>query len=194
MTRLLLLVLAMGCQAHAFGTTNSSTSTSTPGTGGPTASSTDDRASGASESAIITLPDTVGKNQRDAEAALRSAGVTGEIKLYNDPGTVDFAVATVCAQNPGGGQQTRATLHVVLRYCQPEVVKKDEEPDLRGLTVEEATKRARATGFNGPIRVVTTSSGECKHDTVCKTSSYWYKTSSELTLYVSRAAAITMPD
>jgi beta-lactam-binding protein with PASTA domain len=197
--RALLLVFTVGCQAQAFGTTTTTSSTTPSPT--PSASqqaSTDDRASGASNSAVITLPDTVGKNQRDAEAALRAAGVSGEIKQYNDPGTVDFSVATVCAQNPGGGQQTRATLHVVLRYCQPERPSTRDAlpPDLRGLTPEEATKRARAAGYTGSVRVVDASPGKCKTGLVCEvTPLHWERNAGDqLTLHVAPAVSITLPE
>lgn len=142
------------------------------------------------------MPDTVGKKQADAEAALRAAGVTGEIKLYNDPGTVDFNVATVCQQNPGGGQQTRATLHVTLRYCQPERGStRGDPPDLTGLTVEEATKRARAAGYTGTVRVGNASPNACKTGTVCHVTPYrWTTNSDQLTLYVAPPLSITMPE
>ena len=201
MTRLL-LVLAIGCQARAYGTGTTTTSTapspaaSEASPAPPAEVRPDDRASGASSSAIITVPDTVGKKQADAEAALRAAGVTGEIKLYNDPGTVDFSVATVCMQNPGGGQQTRATLHVTLRYCQPErPTTRGEPPDLTGLTVAEATKRARAAGYTGTVRVVDASPNACKTGTVCQVTPYrWQTNSDQLTLYVAPALSITMPE
>jgi hypothetical protein len=195
--KVLLLVLAMGCHAQTLTTASTSSSAPAPAPySGPAPGSTDDRASGASNSAIITVPDTVGKNQADAEAVLRAAGVTGEIKLYNDPGTVDFSVAKVCMQNPGGGQQTRATLHVTLRYCQPErPTTRTDPPDLTGLTVEEATKRARAAGYTGTVRVTDAAAGACKTGTVCQVTPFrWNLNIEQLTLFVAPNVSITLPD
>lgn len=201
MKRAFLVVFVIGCQAKSSfitgtssttpsGTTSSGSQTSS----GATSSGGDDRASGAGDPTLITLPDTVGLSRSEAEEKLRAGGVTGEIKVYNDPGTVDFAIAKVCIQQPGGGQRTRASLFVSLRYCQPEKVVNNDVPDLRGLTLEEAKKRAREAGFKGIFDVRKDTTGSCKTGTVCSVSPYRWNIEGSMIIVISEPVGITLPD
>lgn len=162
----------------------------------PAAPSTDDRASGAVDASLITLPDTMGKTSSDAERALRAAGVR-EIRTGNDPGSINLAVARVCSQTPGGGQTTRATLPVVLRYCDDTRAAAPRETRLVGLPAAEAQRRARAAGFTGDIEVLEiTSAPECAIGTVCRVEPQRWELDQDhrMTLYVAKKLAIRTPD
>ena len=190
-------LLLCGCPGM-IGTTSSTTGTASPG---PTASSarpsssSDDRASGASEMHVITIPDVTGMIRVQAEAAMRAAGVRGNLEVDHDDPRTDYKIAKACAQNPGGDRQTSATLQVSIRYCMPEVAEVDHTPILVGLSPEEATKRARAAGFTGKIEVGQTS-GTCKVGIVCSVSPDHWELNQEhlMTLWVNKAMTISTPD
>lgn len=199
---LLLLVFTVGaCKAQLIGGTSSTSSSS--GASPPTASSSmvsssstraDERASGASTAEIITLPDTMGMPRSQAEAALRAAGVVGNIHV-NENGTSNPATAKVCGQTPGGGRQSRTSLGVTLSLCVERKPIVDNRTELVGFSVEEATRRARAAGYTGVIDVRTCNGCTCKLDTVCSVSpDRWELNQDRLILVVARAAAITLPD
>lgn len=151
-----LLVLLVGCQ---FGTSGGSR-TIGPGDG---------RASGEGQRDEITMIDVNGQRVDDAKAKLRAAGVTGEISVQgNGP--------TICGMTPGPGNKTLGHLSVSLTTCADEAREtaaykaKMAVPEVRGLTVEEATKVIRANGFTDKIEVMTLSDfdADCKANTVCR--------------------------
>lgn len=173
---------------------------SAPPVGSPTSGSSGsapDRASGAVEIRTITLPDTEGRTRAEAEAALRGAGVQGEIHIDADPGTVDFAVERVCSQVPGGGRETSATLMVVLRFCKPTAAAVDHRTKLVGLDVAEATQRARAAGFTGTIEVIDANPDPaCQIETVCHVDPERWELNQarKMTLYINHKLKISTPE
>jgi len=201
MKRCALLGLMLGCVAP--GTLGPSAPTTSPSTSSPptssppTSSSPDDRASGAAPITTITIPDVIGKLRAEVEAAMRGAGVRGEIQVDTSTGDADFAVARACNQNPGGGQQTSASLFVTVRYCMPEKAYVDSIIHLEGLDVAEATKRARAAGFTGDILVQPAGNpANCKVGTVCSVDpARWnLNQAHRMTLWINKPLTIPTPD
>lgn len=197
--RLLWLVfVGAACKAQLIGGASSTSSSS-----GPTSTTrsaqpgTDDRVSGAGTAQTITLPDTMGMTRSEAEAALRAAGVGGEIRVNDDGNSADPAMAKVCLQSPGGGQQSRTSLGVTLSMCGEPKPYVEQRTELVGYSVEEATRRARSAGYTGnvDVRSCTTCGPSCKLDTVCRVSpDRWELNQEMLILFVARAATITLPD
>jgi hypothetical protein len=146
---------------------------------------------------IVTIPDVTNKTRAEVETAMRKAGVRGDIQVDSSTGDVDFAIARACNQNPGGGQETSATLFVTVRYCMPEKAYVDPMIHLEGLDVAEATKRARAAGYTGDIIVQPAGNpANCKVGTVCSVDpARWnLNQSSRMTLWVNKALTIPTPD
>ena len=144
----------------------------------------------------VTIPDVQGMTRAEAEAAMRSAGVRGELQVDHEDSRTNYAVAKACNQNPGGGQQTSATLQVSVRYCMPEVAEVDHSTKLVGLDPAEATKRARAAGYTGQIVVEPAHAGGCKVGTVCSVDPERWELNQagRLTLWVNKALTISTPD
>jgi len=165
------------------------TSSSTTPTAGSPSSSSADRASGASDGHAVTVPDVRGKTKAEAEAAVSAAGIRGGVQIGNDQGSYDPATATVCTQNPGGGQQTSSTLFVAIRFCVADAPVVDKRPALVGVSVDEATRRVKDAGFTGTIEVLTLSEYDatCKADTVCMfTPNHWeLNQDRRMTLYIN---------
>ncbi len=155
-----------------------------------------DRTSGASTARNVTVPDVTGMMKSDAQAALRAAGLQGEMRIGNDPGSVDFATAKICNQTPGGGQISSSSLFVAVRFCLQDAVVVGVQ--LVGLAAAEARKRAKAAGFTGTIEVIElgTFSPTCDGDTVCGIyPEFWKKDlDSKLTLYVNKKVTIVVPE
>ena len=153
-----------------------------------------ERAGGGGDAQIIILPDTVGMSRGEAEAALRKAGVQGSINIQG--GGND----TICLQSPGGGKETRTTLGVTLTPCADAAVAPPsrQEVVLVGLTVEEATKRIRAAGFTGEIKVTHTANtnASCKVGHVCAVyPHHWRQASNYVQLDLGKGLdEITVPD
>ena len=146
---------------------------------------------------VITIPDVTGKTRAEVETAMRGAGVRGEIQVDTSTGDVDFAIARACNQNPGGNQQTSASLFVTVRYCMPEKAYVEPMIHLEGLDVAEATKRARAAGFTGDIVVEPAgSTANCQVGTVCSVApARWnLNQAHRMTLWVNKALTILTPD
>jgi beta-lactam-binding protein with PASTA domain len=144
----------------------------------------------------LTLPDTMGKSKDDAEATLHAAGVR-DVKIDNDPGSVDFATAKVCSQVPGAGQQMASTLFVAIRFCDNKRAPEKYTTKLVGLAVEDAKKRAQAAGFTGRIEVVEiTNDPACKIGTVCSVHPERWELNQDhvMTLYVAKQLTISAPD
>jgi hypothetical protein len=184
------LLSLSACQMQAGGGTLPSMSSSS-------SSSSPERASGASTARTIVVPDVTGQSRGDAEAALRAAGVEGNIA--SEPDTSDFTVARVCGQVPGPGRETSSSLVVSLRYCQaaPVVTNRGHTVELVGYTVEEATKRARAVGFTGRIDVFEDAyDASCKAGMVChvKPDVWEWQLTATMTLYINRKMTISAPE
>ena len=146
----------------------------------------------------VTVPDVVGKTQAEAEAAVSSAGLRGGIKVGNDPGSYDVATAKVCTQTPGGGQQSAPSLFVSVRFCIEEKPYVDDAGMVTGMTIEEATKKAKASGFTGEVKVseLYEFDKDCKAGTVCRFEPrrYYLNQDRTLTLYINRKLSISAPE
>jgi beta-lactam-binding protein with PASTA domain len=180
------LSFMLGCPLQ----TSKSSTMPTGGGGAP------NQGGGGEASGNVTVPDVVGKTQSEAEAAVASAGLRGGLRFGNDPGTWD-ASTKICTQTPGGGQQSSASLFVSVRFCSAAAVV-NGRPELAGLSVADATKLAKAKGFEGKIEVIEQHefNKDCKADTVCGyTPNHWDANQSRtLTLYINRKLAIGTPE
>jgi serine/threonine-protein kinase len=143
---------------------------------------------------IVSVPDVMGKSKDDAEAALRAAGLTPQID--NDPGSVDFAVAKVCSETPGGGHDTRPSLPVVIRFCDATRAAEPARPELVGLPVDEAKRRAQAAGFTGRIDVIEATDVSCAAGTVCSVEPERWELNQDhvMRLYTPKKLEIKEPD
>ncbi len=164
-----------------------------PSGGGGTSSSS----GGGGSTGNVTVPDVVGKTQSEAEAAVASAGLRGGIRFDQDAGTWD-ASSTICSQVPGGGQQSASSLFISVRFCQVETPRGSKQPELAGLSVADATKRAQAAGYTGKIEVATQHDydASCKADTVCRYyPEHWvFNQGRTLVFYINRKATVIVPD
>ncbi|MFT3692300.1 MAG: PASTA domain-containing protein [Kofleriaceae bacterium] len=111
----------------------------------------------------IVMPDVTHKSLADATAILRQNGVTGEIHVQNEDGPF------VCGTTPGAGNHTLGHLSVSVSMCEGRSSTGSADPDLRGMTVEQATKVLRDNGFRGNITTAPTDEfdPQCKPNTVC---------------------------
>jgi beta-lactam-binding protein with PASTA domain len=155
------------------------------GGGGGTSSGGDDRVSGASTGHTVTVPDVFNLTRPQAEAALRSAGITGNIELDTNHGScgsvVDGKVVElghVCRQAPAAGQQTSSTLFVTL-MLQEENPWHGELgggrswyllPDVVGLPLDQAFAKLKAAGFPSMdvFHVYYVQRADCKPGIVCE--------------------------
>ena len=101
------------------------------------------------------------------------------------------------SSEPGGS--SAATGSELPPGCSPEDAKENCHHwiVLEGLTVEEATRQARAAGFTLDIRVLTLDRYDetCKVNTVCLADpKRWQLNSDELGLWVNPKVTITAPD
>jgi hypothetical protein len=153
-------------------------------------------ASAPADNSIIVIPDVSGKHRAEAEAALRAAGVRGEIHMDDASANSNFAIATVCVQTPGGGHQSRATLSVMLTYCQPPPPKPDRNPTLVGLSVQDAERLARSRGFTGEfhVKVLPQLDVKCQPSMVCNLSpDVGWQNAHSLDLYINRDDKVELP-
>jgi len=161
--------LALGCVAVAghpaspgapVGANGEATPTSTTGT------------AGTESSAGITVPDVMGMHRPQAEAALRAAGVRGNIVIDQDTTRLDMTVATVCSEVPGGGHETSASLDVVLGFCVHDAHDDesiDDGEDLVTMAGDAAEYIVKHDGFTVKI-VLVTATETCKPGRVCAVS------------------------
>ena len=114
----------------------------------------------------IAMPDVTGKSRTDAEAAIRAAGLRGkiEVDLQSGPSSRE-----VCRQVPSPGGKTNSTFTLTLEMCTRDA-HEHVRPELEGLSVEAATKLAKASGYTGKIEVhyLDEYAAGCKDDTVCR--------------------------
>jgi len=143
---------------------------------------------------LVTAPSVAHRSRADAEAAFRAAGIRGEIRVdVRDPSKP----GEVCNQSPSEGQQTYSDYPADLTIC-PLDGPGDTRPVLEGLSVADATKRARAAGFSGAIEVhkLDEYDGGCKADTVCRITPYRWELDQVRTmeLWVNKTASVVMPN
>ena len=168
MTKLLLLIPLAACVPPALTTGGTSTSTT-----GPDASGN------------ITVPDVFGMPKDQAIAALRRAGMQGDIG--DDSGLCGSVVegrvielGAVCAQHPAPGAVQGARLSARLRVQTEnpwhgnagKVTEWHLMPNLVGMPVEQARAEMKRVGFERDDRVFLQRVDEpgCKPRTVCRTN------------------------
>ncbi|HEX5058146.1 MAG TPA: hypothetical protein VFV99_02245 [Kofleriaceae bacterium] len=149
-----------------------------------TSSSSSSRASGADSSGTVTIPNVFKLRKQEAIAALRRAGVQGDI---NDDGSmcgsfVDgkiIEIGEVCYQFPAAGRVQGARLVVSLRVQTDDPrhgnIGKNTEwylmPNLIGMTFEQALAEMHRAGFAQDDRVQHVWADEtttCKPNVVCR--------------------------
>jgi len=146
-------------------------------------SSSDGRASGADTSGQVTIPDVFKLPRAQAIAALRKAGVQGDIdeetglcgSLVN--GRI-VELGEVCQQQPVGGrvQGARLVVSITVQTEDPrrgDIGKITEwrlMPDLAGKTFDQALATMRSAGFTDDAQLQQTWADEtsCKPNVVCR--------------------------
>jgi len=148
----------------------------------------------ARDSTMIVMPTLKNMNRAQAEAAVRKAGMKGEIEFEFNDGPARST--EVCRQSPSEGGQSMAHLSVSITMCTPDVV--HEQPVLAGLSPAAATAKAKASGFTGKIEVLPLSEydASCKADTVCRVTPFRWEINQDpsMQLWVNKKVAITVPD
>ena len=141
---------------------------------------------GGGGSHTVTVPDLFQLTQAQAEAAIRKAGITGELQLETNHGICGSVVehqvvelGHVCRQAPAAGQQTSSSLFVTILVQTENPWHGDLGggrrwfllPDLAGMTVDQARDKLRALGFTASDRLQISYVDEpgCKPNIVCRT-------------------------
>ena len=146
-------------------------------------SSLEPRASGADTSGNVTIPDVFKLSRDQAIAALRKAGVQGDIdEDHNLCGSIVngriVEIGEVCQQQPVGGRVQGARLVVTLTIQTEDPRHGDIGrltewrlmPDLVGKTFEQALATMRSAGFTDDDKLQQTWADEtsCKPKVVCR--------------------------
>lgn len=118
--------------------------------------------------------DVTGKTKSDAEAAIRSYGITGTISVVDNHVCDDPNVheGLVCYTAPRSGTATSSRIPVTL-YLRPTETRTYVMPDLRGKTVDEAKQILIGLGQQPERFVIEEMRGwldECQPSRVCRQS------------------------
>lgn len=163
------LVLAAGCQLSG----SMFKGTTTPGGGG-----------GGGERQLRTVPSVFGMTRPEAEATLRRAGFTKEVRIDDSSAcgsTVDDQVielGRICYQSPGAGQQLPSLTIIALRIQTENPWRGDLGggrswflmPDMTGLTLDQAKAKLRELGFvSREPKVKYSDEPGCRPNIVCAT-------------------------
>ncbi len=120
------------------------------------------------------MVDVTGKSKGDAEAAIRSYGITGSVSVVDNQTCDDPKVKEmhVCVTSPRAGNTTSTRIPVTL-YLRPVETKWFVMPDVRGKTAEEAKRILIGLGQQPERFVIEEMRGwmdECQPSTVCRQS------------------------
>ncbi len=119
--------------------------------------------------AHVHMPKVRGMIRKDAEATIRAAGISGEIRVeaLTPEGEATWKV---CNQTPSEGQVVPLKWDVTIGFCHDRPTAEDRRPKLEGMPVEDAKKKMRELGYKGKIEVQNITSDvpkDCKPQTVC---------------------------
>ena len=136
--RIFLLIALAGCKVVSGGSTSPGPSGAEPSGADPSASPPPAENVQARDG-VFPMPDVTGKTREEAEAYLRSQGITGTITVddnyvCHDPKVTELRV---CTTHPMAGKDTRATLPLTI-HLRPKGTATYDMPDLRGKSAEEA--------------------------------------------------------
>jgi len=132
----------------------------------------------------------------DVEQLLHDKGFKGQIVVTGDTDPKFARDELVCEQTPASGK-IAPTGTIAVKLCN--TYKAPEEgPQLVGLTVDAATKKAKEAGFTGKIETLSLSEfdASCKAGSVCRVDpGRWYLNQEHvMTLYVNKSLTISTPD
>jgi hypothetical protein len=167
--------------------------TTTPDSSTPAPPASDGEYRGADAVWVVDV-----KNYRkgDAEELIRAKGFTGQIVTTGDTDPKFERDEQVCQQTPDGGKIAPNGV-ITLKYCNT-YKPMDEGPELAGVSVADAEKKARDAGFTGEFTVTPLSEYDqsCKEGNVCRVDPFrWYMTKPRfLTLYTNHKVSISTPD
>lgn len=145
----------------------------------------DKRVGGGGDSHSVTVPDLFGMTKDEALAAMRGAGITGELEVGMNQGlcgsVVDGKVVEldrVCRQQPAAGQVTSSTLFVSVTLQTENPWRGDLGdgrhwyllPNVIGLSLDQAYAKLRAAGFTtmDVFHIRSVDQASCKPNIVCE--------------------------
>lgn len=193
----LAVVMMGGCVLSTNGKPGSANSgaslapASTPPENAPQEHVAPERASGGAPADEVVIPSVRNLSADQAKRKLRDAGITGPIDSSdfkpNDP------YETACSTSPDAGQKTLGHLGIRIEPCDNDVDEPDgdDTPDLRGMTVEAATKVIRDYGYTKPVLVnpITSFRGPCTVDHICRVQPlHWAVAAAQIELFVLQGA------
>lgn len=132
----------------------------------------------------------------DVEQLLRGKGFQGQTIFTGDTDPKFARDAIVCEQTPASGK-IAPTGTITVKLCNTYRAPV-EGPELVGMTIDAATKKAKEAGFTGKIETAPLSEfdASCKQGNVCRVDpGRWYLNQDhEMTLYVNKTVTISTPD
>ncbi|HEX3764929.1 MAG TPA: PASTA domain-containing protein [Kofleriaceae bacterium] len=167
-------MICTGCSAAAqLGVSSGSTPRATPTTVAPDVAAS----AGAPDDDRPVVPDLIGKTLDEARAIVKAAGFTSEVEGSEQPscaGATPGAEGHILCQDPEPGQRTNRYAMIQVVIYQPHrfsgMILPQQLAALRGLTVDEARRRLRELGHDGPVRTHVSSdfATGCAADHVCE--------------------------
>jgi len=202
MRKVILAALAMtGCVAGLTGSSTSSSTTPPPQPTGPSPSGAGGGAPAGEYSSYsggdaVWVVDVMNHRRGDAEELIKAKGPQINIVFTGDTDPKFERDELVCEQVPSSGK-IAPTGTITLKMCNT-YKPMSGPPNLRGMSIEDAKKKAVATGFTGTIEVLEQYDfdADCKAETVCRVAPDHWELNQErtLTLYINKRVKITAPD
>jgi beta-lactam-binding protein with PASTA domain len=191
------VVIALGLSACVAGLNGSSSTTPT----GPTGPSPSGAGGGApageySGGDAVWVVDVMNHNRGEAEELIHAKGAQINVVVTGDTDPKFARDEIVCEQTPSSGK-IAPTGTITIKMCNT-YKPMSGPPNLRGMSIEDAKKKAVATGFTGTIEVLEQYDfdQDCKAETVCRVSPDHWELNQErtMTLYINKRVKITTPD
>jgi beta-lactam-binding protein with PASTA domain len=193
------MVLVFGASACVAGITGSSTTpagqTASTGAGTPPGGGAASAGEYRGDDAVWVV-DVMSHSRADAEELIHAKGPHVNVVATGDTDPQFARDETVCEQTPSSGK-IAPTGTITIKMCNT-YKPMSGPPNLRGMPIEDAKKKAVATGFTGKIEVLEQYDfdQDCKAETVCRVSPDHWELNQErtMTLYINKRVKITAPD
>lgn len=187
------MVVGLGWLVLGCSLVKTSSSTTTPNGSGGSATTAQPESSGPD---ALFMPSVSNTTRDEAEELLRGKGFTGTINATGDLDPNHVQDEFVCEQSPPFGKYA-PNVTITLKYCNTYKAP-DNGPVIVGLPLDDARKKAVASGFTGKVEVLEKSEydASCKAGNVCMvTPDRWYLNQERvMTLYVNKKLTISTPD
>jgi len=142
------------------------------------------------------VPSLLNQTRADVEQLLRDKHFQGKVVATGDIDPEYARDELACEQSPSFGK-IPPTGTITVKYCNT-YKKPDDGPNLVGLTVDAAKRKAVAAGFTGKIEVheLYEFDASCKEGNVCRVDPLrWYLNQEyEMQLMVNKKISISTPD